>query len=144
MYNSNPDGITDRVRKILAAAGFSDEGDVAQNVTVKRKQGLRRVSVRDFHSFRVTWVTLALTAGVSLELVQKITGHRTAEIVLKHYFKPDREAFRQAIQSAMPTLLMNGSLSREERIREIVEKMTPQSCVRDRERILALLPTRGS
>ena len=28
----------------------------------KREHGVRRASVRDFHSFRVTWVTLALTA----------------------------------------------------------------------------------
>jgi hypothetical protein len=61
--------------------------------------------VRDFHSFRVTWVTLALTAGVLLELVQKVTGHKTTDIVLKHYFQRGREAFREALQSAMPKLL---------------------------------------
>ena len=61
--------------------------------------------MRDFHSFRVTWVTLALTAGVPLELVQKVTGHKTTDIVLKHYFQPGREDFRQALHSAMPKLL---------------------------------------
>ena len=34
---------------------------------VMRPGGVRKASVRDFHSFRVTWVTLALTAGVPLE-----------------------------------------------------------------------------
>ena len=57
----------------------------------------RDASVRDFHSFRVTWVTIALTGGVPLELVQKVTGHKTTEIVLKHYFQPGKEAFRQAL-----------------------------------------------
>lgn len=33
---------------------------------VKREGSERRASVRDFHSFQVTWVTLALTAGVPL------------------------------------------------------------------------------
>jgi hypothetical protein len=60
--------------------------------------------VRDFHSFRVTWVTLALTAGVPLELVQEVTGHKTTDIVLKHYFQPGREDLRQTLESAKPLL----------------------------------------
>ena len=64
-----------------------------------------RVSVRDFHRFRVTWITLALAAGVPLELVQRVTGHKTVEIVLKHYFRPGREDFKQRILAAMPKLL---------------------------------------
>ena len=42
------------------------------------------------HSFRVTWITLALAAGVPLELVQRVTGHRTVEVVMKHYFRQGR------------------------------------------------------
>lgn len=68
-------------------------------------KGERRASVRDFHSFRVTWITLALTAGVPLELVQRVTGHRTVDVVLKHYFRPGREDFKQRILAAMPRLL---------------------------------------
>jgi integrase len=74
-------------------------------LSAERAEGTRRASVRDFHSFRVTWVTLALTAGVPLELVQKVTGHKTTDIVLKHYFQPGREAFREALNAAMPKLL---------------------------------------
>ena len=69
-----------------------------------RTNGLRRASIRDFHSFRVTWITLALAAGVPLELVQRVTGHRTAEVVMKHYFRPGREDFRAAILKAMPKM----------------------------------------
>jgi hypothetical protein len=76
---------------------------------VEREGGKRRASVRDFHSFRVTWVTIALTGGVPLELVQKVTGHKTTDIVLKHYFQPGKEAFRKALSAAMPALLTNGS-----------------------------------
>jgi ribosomal protein S11 len=68
------------------------------------------------------WVTLALTAGVPLELVQKVTGHKTVEIVLKHYFQPGREAFRQALQMAMPKLLTNGQKSPKEEMVEILNK----------------------
>ena len=38
-------------------------------------------------------------------MVQRFTGHRTVEIVLKHYFRPGREDFRETIMSAMPELL---------------------------------------
>jgi intergrase/recombinase len=53
-------------------------------------------------------VTLALSAGVPLEIVQKVTGHKTIQIVLKHYFQPGREDFRKVLESGMPKLLTVG------------------------------------
>jgi len=168
MYQENPDGITWRVRKVLAAAGFRDEDEVPQTaggevvsqksntlirrshpnggtcvirgeIHVARKEGLRRASVRDFHSFRVTWVTLALTAGVPLELVQKVTGHKTTDIVLKHYFQPGQEAFRQALQSAMPKLLTNGQKSPRDEMREILARMKLKTWKKDKARMKELM-----
>lgn len=166
MYQENPDGITIRVQKVLIAAGFRDEDKVSENgdgadaenktnasfqstngeavaplgsIHMTRKAGLRRASIRDFHSFRVTWVTLALTAGVPLELVQKVTGHKTTDIVLKHYFQPGREAFRQALQTAMPKLLTNGQKSAKEQIATVLAKMTAKTWKRDRAKIEGLL-----
>ena len=40
-----------------------------------------------------------------MELVTRVTGHQTVNVVLKHYFRPGREDFRQAIEGAMPKLL---------------------------------------
>lgn len=99
MYLNNPDGITWRVRTLLKKAGF------AEDMRTDRPQGLRKASIRDFHSFRVTWITLALSAGIPLELVQRVTGHQTTEIVRKHYFQPNRENFRQAFYEKMPELM---------------------------------------
>ena len=87
------------------AKAVKEDGSVLR---VARADGLRRASVRDFHSLRVTWVTLALTAGVPLELVQRVTGHKTTDVVLKHYFRPGQEDFRLALEGAMPKLLTNG------------------------------------
>ena len=84
------------------AKAVKEDGSVLR---VARAHGVRRASVRDFHSLRVTWVTLALTSGVPLELVQRVTGHKTADVVLKHYFRPGQEDFRLALEGAMPTLL---------------------------------------
>lgn len=83
--------------------------DDASVLSAERSNCVRRASVRDFHSLRVTWVTLALTAGVPLELVQRVTGHKTTDVVLKHYFRPGQEDFRLALEGAMPKLLTMGS-----------------------------------
>jgi integrase len=78
----------------------------------EREQGQRAASVRDWHALRATWVTLALAAGVPVELVRRVTGHATVETVLKHYFRPDREQFRAALASAMPGVLTGGTVQR--------------------------------
>lgn len=167
MYEENPDGITWRVRKVFAAAGFKDAGETKENgdggenlpalrtarqadgedeaptiggeIHAKRNGGLRRASVRDFHSFRVTWVTLALTAGVPLELVQKVTGHKTVDVVLKHYYQPGREEFRRALQSAMPKLLTNGSKTPKDQMLEILDGTTPKTWKKDTARLRTLV-----
>ena len=90
-------------------------------VSREREDGERRASIRDFHSFRVTWITLALTAGVPLELVQRVTGHKTTDVVLKHYFKPGREDFRKTIEGAMPKMLVGAPRDRDAK-RELREK----------------------
>jgi integrase len=110
-YRINPDHLTDRVRRVMKAAGFFNPKDDETQppsrgaVQQEREHGLRKASLRDFHSLRVTWVTLALTAGVPLEIVQKVTGHRTTAIVLKHYFQPGREEFRRTLAGRLPALL---------------------------------------
>ncbi len=45
--------------------------------------------------------------GMSLELVQTVTGHATAKIVMQHYFKPQREQLKPAMQNCLPGLLTN-------------------------------------
>jgi integrase len=110
-----------------------------------RARGLRRASIRDFHSFRVTWITLALAAGVPLELVQRVTGHRTVEVVMKHYFRPGREDFRAAIMKAMPRMLAEqrpGPIDTD--AVAILRGMTAETWRRDREVLLRLLAPTSS
>ena len=38
----------------------------------------------------------------------RVTGHSTVEVVLKHYFRPGREAFRAALGKALPKMLTGG------------------------------------
>jgi hypothetical protein len=95
--NQNDRGETPDVGWNLIGLRHSLRDSVLRSV---RSGWLRRASVRDFHS--LTWVTLALTAGVPLAIVQRVIGHRTTDVVLKHYFRPGQEDFRAALEGAMP------------------------------------------
>jgi len=65
----------------------------------------RRASVLDWHALRVSWVTLALSAGVPMEVARLVTGHKTVEVVLRHYFKPGREHLRAVLGDKLPDVL---------------------------------------
>lgn len=105
-----------------------------------RENGQRRASLHDFHSFRVTWITLALASGVPLELVQRVTGHRTVQVVMKHYFRPGREDFRAALMSAMPKMLSEqGAKSVKDEVKRILAGMTARTWRMDRAKLLELV-----
>ncbi len=40
-----------------------------------------------------------------MELVRRVTGHATVDIVLRHYFRPGREQFRDALAEKLPDVL---------------------------------------
>ncbi|MDK2963608.1 MAG: hypothetical protein PWQ29_1002 [Verrucomicrobiota bacterium] len=89
-----------RVKQVLKAAGIETKQVCADR--------LQDATIKGFHSLRTTWITMALTAGVPMELVRRVTGHSTVEVVLKHYFRPGREAFRASLGKALPKLLTGG------------------------------------
>ena len=101
MLRENIHGLTWRFQKALNAAGI-------KNTHIANENASQRSSLKDFHSLRTTWITMALSAGVPMELVRRVTGHSTVEVVLKHYFRPGREAFRASLGKALPKLLTGG------------------------------------
>ena len=75
-----------------------------------------------------------------MELVTRVTGHQTTDVVLKHYFQPGREDFRKALHSAMPELLTNGhSKSPVEQIAEIAATSTAKTSWDDIRKIREIL-----
>lgn len=68
---------------------------------------------------------------MAFEIVQKVTGHRTAGIVMKHYFQPGREDFRRTLAGKMPSLLVGGATEAEPpSLKEVFAKlktMTPKN-----------------
>jgi hypothetical protein len=43
------------------------------------------------------------------------------DVVLKHYFRPGREAFRTALETAMPLMLTGGTAERLDLPKEVLE-----------------------
>lgn len=101
MYKANLMGLTWRFKRALKDAKI-------EGTLIDRDDAMQKASVKDFHSLRTTWITMALSAGVPMELVRRVTGHSTVDVVLKHYFRPGREAFKTALETAMPKMLTGG------------------------------------
>jgi integrase len=114
-YQVAPDHLTDMARRVMEAVGFGDPDEKSAGGGATRgafhqarEHGVRRASIRDIQSFRVTWVTLALNAGVPIDLVRKVTGHRTVDVVLTSYHQPGREDYRRELSSKLPLALTGG------------------------------------
>jgi integrase len=92
-------------KQLLRAKTGNIKAAIQATTQAHREQGQRAASVRDWHALRATWVTLALAAGVPVEIVRRVTGHATVEIITKHYFRPDREQFRTALVGSLPEVI---------------------------------------
>jgi integrase len=129
MIRENADGLTWLFQKALKAADI-------KNTHIANKNASQRASVKDFHSLRTTWITMALSAGVPMELVRRVTGHSTVEVVLKHYFRPKREEFRHALESSLPKALTGGIEERFDLPEEVLklgkeaESLEPEEVVK--------------
>lgn len=97
---------------------------------IKRAAGIE--GNKDFHSFRVTWITEALSAGVPMEAVRRVTGHQTVDVVVRHYFRPGREDLRKSL-GVLPAY--SEAAGARDRARAIIEGLSGEQL----ERALAAL-----
>jgi integrase len=102
-------------------------------------QRKNRASLKGWHSFRTTWITLALAKGVPEMIVRRVTGHASVDIVMKHYFRPGRAEFRATLAGALPKALTAGKSP--DRLAEAINiiRRLPVACVREKKRLLELL-----
>ena len=150
-YRTAPEGLLTKVRNVMKTVGFSDSSELDENGELKSKgafhqqrtKGLRQASVRDIHSFRVTWVTLALNAGVPIDLVRKVTGHQTVEVVLRSYHQPGREDYRRELMAKLPQALTGITSTPPPSLTEIRAKllsMTKSTWMAMRDELIKRLP----
>jgi len=93
----------------LPAGGEGSKALISRATRGSKKGRARRSSTVDWHSLRTTWVTLALSAGVPMEICRRVTGHKTVETVLTHYFRPGRDHLKAVLGEKLPDVLTGNS-----------------------------------
>lgn len=150
-FMGNPDSITDRTRAVLKDAGFFNQVPGGPkpigSIQIERGKGrgIRCASIRDFHSFRATWVTIALNSGVPIAMVCKVTGHNREETLLENYFSPSQEDFRRVLSAKLPQVL-GGAPKKASSLAETLDRvagnltlMTEENWPKLRDEIVAMI-----
>jgi hypothetical protein len=84
------------------------QGDTPKPLTVVPKRaGVKKVSVRKWHSFRTTFCIAAIRAGGKIETKKKIIDSREEDVILKHYFKLNEELMYETFTSKVPDYALN-------------------------------------
>lgn len=133
MYAVNQQGVTRRIGQAFDRAGLIDE-----EIPSEQKRGIRRASIVDFHSLRTTWITDKLAAGIPIEAVKRTSGHRTTDVVTEHYYKPGEQQHLKTLNSIVPQ-----TVSRDDKLRVIIQRMVPKTIKRDKVRLLEILDGKG-
>lgn len=119
-----------RFRNGKAKASKRDIKTLIGDTRQGRREGHGKLSASllGWHSLRGTWATLALSAGIPVETVKLVTGHGTANTVLKFYYNPQREHLRSVLGEKLPEVLTgskaiqgNTSAKRPKKLKEHVE-----------------------
>ncbi len=102
--------------RLRHGATTTSKRDIKTLITATRqKRGkgekMLSASLLGWHSLRGTWATLALSAGIPVETVKLVTGHGTANTVLKYYYNPQREHLRAVLGDKLPDVLTGGKPS---------------------------------
>ena len=127
MYRKNPTGISYRIKKFLEEIGI-------QTTTVPEGRK-HAVSVKDLHSCRHTFCTLAGVANIPLTVVQSIVGHlspKMTEHYSAHVSLADKKNYMESISKFMPNQILlenkphrNPTLARE-KLRALVDKLSDE------------------
>ena len=127
-----------------ARGGVKDK--VARLTRLDAPGRAQRASVSDWHSLRTTWVTLALAAGVPVELCKLVTGHQTVDVVMKHYFQPQAAHLRAVLGDKLPDVLTGGAapklIGANGTVADLAARLQSLSPA-DRERLAKLLKEGG-
>ena len=89
-YQRNPCGISLDITKLLEASGIVTK---MVDPTLQRK---RPVVLYSMHSFRHTFCTIAVNAGIPLATIQAIVGHAASDMTA-HYSHISLESKKQAV-----------------------------------------------
>ncbi len=98
IYMTNADHLIDRLRKILYALRYGKN----EIMLPARQKRIHSASLRGWHSFRGSFVVAALRSGVSIEVLQKVLGAKTVEVLYRHYIHIDDQFMQNSFTNKAP------------------------------------------
>jgi len=116
-YRRNPCGISTDITKLLEASGIKTK---AVDPELRRK---RPVVLYSMHSFRHTFCSIAVNAGIPLATVQAIVGHSTSEMTA-HYSHISLESKQRAV-TALELAAPSSTASRGNTLTRVISTLTP-------------------
>ena len=90
--------------------------ELIEQTRQERGIGKRAASVYGWHSFRHTFVILALQAGVPVEDVRRIVGHGEAETTLENYYNPEAKHAAENLRKRMQGSVLDGKGKGQKRL----------------------------
>ncbi len=87
--------------------------DLIEKTRQERKVGQRAACIYGWHSFRHTFVVLALKAGVPVEDVRLIVGHGEASTTIDNYYNPSKKIAAESLRKGLKGSVLD---SRKKRI----------------------------
>ena len=82
--------------------------DLIEKTRQARTIGQRAACLYGWHSFRHSFVVLALQAGVPVEDVRRIVGHGEAETTLENYYNPEAKHAAENLRKRMAGTVLDG------------------------------------
>lgn len=125
-----------RLKLILAKAGINyDERNDRFKSPHKRR---RKASISGWHAFKTTFVTLAIDAGVPMELLKKVVGNKCVDLIWEVYYAPTHGTIAETLMAKMPREL-TGQETPVETARQIIERLTPENAAELKAKLLELV-----
>lgn len=93
LYNKNPDAIVDDFKKVLTFCDFKD-----LNKDVEGKQRLKKAVIYGFHSFKHSYATFAVDAGIPINTLSSITG-TNARTLEQYYIASDNKNNKEVLKA---------------------------------------------
>ena len=90
--------------------------DLIEKTRQEREVGQRAACIYGWHSFRHTFVVLALKAGVPVEDVRLIVGHGEAETTISNYYNPETKHAVESLKKGMEGNILDGKKKGKKRV----------------------------
>lgn len=136
IYQNNPCCIGKKIKEFFISIGIEDSTKTIDGYT-------RKLSSKDIHSFRHTFVYLAALHGIPFPIVQSIVGHGSPAMTKIYMNHAGREA-KSKYLSALPAYLSQGVKKRDlttDRVIRMIEKLSSENLEKNKKRIIHLLST---